>query len=250
MVPAARLHLHAIPKVPSGTVMIDAMTTSMLDRAIYSYSDVDRLVGLHGGTARRWLDGYSRAGKFYEPILREASTGTEVVTWGEMVEARLLAEFRSRDVTVQKLRPAIEQLRERFGRYPLALAQPFLEVEGRELVQIVQEEVGLDRSLQLVVVRNGQSMLTAATERFSDAVQYVDGAAGSIRPDPRTPFVVMDPARTFGQPAVRNVRTEILAGDYKAGSSRDELADLYDLTLDQVDEALRFELIVGSDRAA
>lgn len=81
-------------------------------------------------------------------------------------------------------------------------------------------------------------------------MRCVDGAAGSIQPDLRTPFVVMDPARTFGQPAVRNVRTEILAGDFKAGSSRDELADLYELTLDQVDEALRFELIVGSDRAA
>jgi predicted transcriptional regulator len=126
MMRAARLHPRAIPKLSSAAVMIDAMAISMLDRAIYSYADVDRLVGLHGGTARRWLDGYTRAGKFYEPILREASMGTEVVTWGEMVEARLLAEFRSRDVTVQKLRPAIEQLRERFGRYPLALAQPFL----------------------------------------------------------------------------------------------------------------------------
>jgi len=230
--------------------MMDAMATSLLDRAIYSYGDVDRLVGLHAGTAKRWLDGYTRAGKFYEPILRDASTGDEAVTWGEMVEARLLAEFRNRDVTVQKLRPAIEQLREQFGRYPLALARPFLEVEGRELVQVVQEQVGLDKSLQLVVVRNGQSMLTAATERFSEAVTYVDGAAGSIQPDPRTPFVRMDPARTFGQPAVRNVRTEILASDYRAGSSRDELADLYDLTADQVDEALRFELIIGSDRAA
>lgn len=230
--------------------MIDRMATSMLDRAIYSYSDVDRLVGLHPGTAKRWLDGYARAGKFYEPILREATTGAESVTWGEMVEARLLAEFRSRDVTVQSLRPAIDQLREEFGRYPLALARPFLDVEGRELVRVVQERVGLGRALQLVVVRNGQSILTAATERFSDAVHYVAGAAGSIRPDPRTPFVVMDPARTFGQPAIRNVRTEIIAGDYSAGSSRDELADLYDLSLDQVDEALRFELIVGRDRAA
>ena len=66
----------------------------------------------------------------------------------------------------------------------------------------------------------------------------------------RTPEVVMDPSRAFGQPAVRNVRTESLAEDYRAGTSRDELADLYDLTPDQVDEAIRFELIAGSERAA
>lgn len=230
--------------------MMDRMATSMLDRAIYSYSDVDRLVGVHSGTAKRWLEGYSRAGRFYDPILREAPTGSDAVTWGEMVEARLLAEFRSHDVTVQRLRPAIEQLREEFGRYPLALARPFLEVEGRELVRVVQERVGLERRLQLVVVRNGQSMLAAATQRFRGAVEYVDGAASSIRPDVRTPLVVMDPSRTFGQPAIRNVRTDALAGDYRAGSSREELADLYDLTPAQVDDALRFELIVGRDRAA
>ena len=60
----------------------------------------------------------------------------------------------------------------------------------------------------------------------------------------------MDPARTFGQPAIRNVRTDVLAEDYRAGSSREELADLYELTPAQVDAAIRFELIAGSDRAA
>ncbi|MCS3844614.1 hypothetical protein [Microbacterium sp. AK031] len=98
----------------------------MLDRALYSYADVDRLVGLHAGTSRRWLEGYSRAGKFYDPVLREQPIGDDVVTWGEMVEARPLAEFRKQDVSVQRLRPAVEQLRGEFGRYPLALARPRL----------------------------------------------------------------------------------------------------------------------------
>lgn len=223
---------------------------SLLDRAIYSYADVDRLVGVHAGTSRRWLEGYRRAGKFYEPVLRASSTGDDSVTWGEMVEARLLAEFRSRDLAVQKLRPAIELLREEFGRYPLAHARPFLDVEGQELVRVVQAKVGLEQQLQLVVVRNGQLMMAAATERFRDAVDYQDGVVGRLRPDPRTPHVVMDPARTFGQPAVRNVRTEVLAEDFRAGATRDEIADLYDLSEAQVDEALRFELIAGSNRAA
>ncbi|MFJ4045768.1 DUF433 domain-containing protein [Microbacterium sp. NPDC089987] len=231
--------------------MIERMAVSMLDRAIYSYSDVDRLVGVRAGTSRRWLEGYRRSGKFYEPILREHPTGVDQVTWGEMVEARLLAEFRDRAVTVQRLRPAVELLREEFGRYPLAQAHPFLDVEGRELVRVVQEKVGLDRSLQLVVIRNGQSMMADATERFQKAVQYNDhGVVSRFLPDPRTPEVLMDPGRTFGQPAIRSVRTEVLAENYRAGSSREELADLYELSLAQIDEAIRFELIAGTDRAA
>ncbi|MGW6199130.1 DUF433 domain-containing protein [Kribbella sp. NPDC055110] len=221
------------------------MANSLLDRAIYSYPDVDRLVGLHSGTARRWLEGYERGGRFYDPVLRAEPTGTDAVTWGEMVEARFLAEFRSRDVPVQRLRPAIIRLRNDFGRYPLAHARPFLDVEGRELVRIVQEQVGLERSLQLVVVRNGQLVLAESAQRFSSAVEYIDDIAGRLTPEIRTPDVVMDPQRSFGQPSVRNVRTESLAEDFRAGTTREDLADLYDLSHTQVDEAIRFELIAG-----
>ncbi|HZJ04721.1 MAG TPA: DUF433 domain-containing protein [Nocardioidaceae bacterium] len=226
------------------------MADSLLDRAIYCYPDVDRLVGLHSGTARRWLEGYERGGRFYDPVLRPEPTGGDDVTWGEMVEARLLAEFRSRDVPVQRLRPAIVQLRKEFGPYPLAHARPFLDVEGRELVRFVQEQVGLERPLQLVVVRNGQLVLVDAAERFRSAVEYVGDVVGRLKPDIRTPDVVMDPRHSFGQPAIRNVRTESLAEDFRAGTSREELADLYDLSTQQVDEAIRFELIAGSERAA
>ncbi|MFJ9387636.1 DUF433 domain-containing protein [Nocardioides sp. NPDC101246] len=226
------------------------MADTLLDRAIYSYADVDRLVGLHSGTARRWLEGYERGGRFYDPVLREEPQGTDLVTWGEMVEARLLAEFRSRDVPVQRLRPAVVLLRKEFGRYPLAHSRPFLDVEGRELVRVVQERVGLERPLQLVVVRNDQLVLADPAERFHAAVEYADEVAVTLRPDARTPAVVMDPHRSFGRPAIRSVRTESLAEDYRAGTDRNQLADLYDLTPEQVDEAIRFELITHSERAA
>ena len=49
---------------------------------------------------------------------------------------------------------------------------------------------------------------------------------------------------------MRNIRTNALAEDYRAGTSREDLADLYDLTLEQIDEAIRFELIVGAKRTA
>ncbi|WP_186525914.1 hypothetical protein [Leekyejoonella antrihumi] len=42
-------------------------TTSLLERAIYTYADVDRLNSLTPGTGRRWLEGYQRGGVFYEP---------------------------------------------------------------------------------------------------------------------------------------------------------------------------------------
>jgi uncharacterized protein (DUF433 family) len=168
-----------------------------------------------------------------------------------MVEARLLAEFRDRNVRLHRMRPAIVELRKEFGPYPIAYARPFLDVEGRELVRRVQDSVGLERGLQLVVVRSGQLLLTDEAERFRDSLEYdKNGAAKLLRPQPATPEVIMDPQRAFGQPAIRNVRTDTLAEEFRAGTSREVLADLYDLTADQVDNAIRFELIAGSERAA
>lgn len=80
-----------------------------------------------------------------------------------------------------------------FGRYPLAHARPFLDVEGRELIRVVQGRVGLERSLQLVVVRNGQLVLAGPAKQFQTAVGYVDDVVAHIKPDLRTPDVVMNP---------------------------------------------------------
>ena len=68
------------------------------------------------------------------------------------------------------MRPAIERLREHFNwNYPLAHAQPYLDVAGREL----EETVGLERELRFVVFRNNQVVLTERAERFRLAGAYL-----------------------------------------------------------------------------
>lgn len=66
------------------------------------------------------------------------------------------------------------------------------------------------------------------------------------REGPANPLGRDGSPQTFGQPSVRNVLGEPFAEDYRAGPGRDDLADLYDLTLQQVNGAIRFEMIAGS----
>ncbi len=103
--------------------------TSMLDREVYVYAEVDKLIGLPSGTAKRWINGYERNGKEHPPILRAAPKEGPWVTWGEFVEARMLAEYRDRKkVPILRQRGAIEELRARFNlKYPLCAfaAVPF-----------------------------------------------------------------------------------------------------------------------------
>ncbi|MEE6282849.1 DUF433 domain-containing protein [Georgenia sunbinii] len=226
---------------------VDGGKYGLLDRPMYSHADVDRHLGLHSGTARRWLNGYRRGRDEYPPVLRPSPAGEDVVTWGEFVETRLLSEYRNRGVSLQRLRPAVERLREEFGRYPLAHARPFLEVEGRELVRRIQDDVGLPRELQLVVVRSGQGLISARpVEAFVRAVDYADGMAVRLRPASSDSLVLIDPERQGGRPVVRAVPTDVLLEQFNAGESVSELAELWELSTEEIESALRYEVAAFS----
>jgi uncharacterized protein (DUF433 family) len=226
--------------------MDGAATVDLLDHPVYGLNQVDRLLGLKPGTARRWIDGYTRSDRDYPPVVRPEPTGSEIVTWGEFVETRLLAEYREAGVPMFHLRPAVERLRDRFATpYPLAHAHPFLDVTGRELVMKVQESVGLERELQLVVARNDQIVLAERAERFTRSATYrlSDGVVELLRPVAEIAEVVIDPLRQFGEPVVRAVRTEIISEQVRAGESVDAISEIYELARSEVEAAIRYELI-------
>jgi len=219
----------------------------LLNRPMYGLLQTDRLLGLRPGTARRWVDGYQRGGKQYEPFVRETSTGEEIVTWGEFVETRLLSEYRDAGVPLIRMRPAVLRLREILQtRYPLASAQTWLAVSGRELVLRVQEEVGLEHRLALVVVRTGQTIWTAPAESFRRSIEWTgdddDSQPRLIRPDRALSHVTIDPLRGFGEPVVRSVRTDTIGELFRAGESPQDIATSYDLEPALVEQAIRYEM--------
>jgi uncharacterized protein (DUF433 family) len=223
---------------------------NLLEHPVYGVAQVDRLLALPGGTAKRWIDGYERGGKKYPPVVRVEPTGDEIVTWGEFVETRLLSEYRNAGVPMVRMRPAVERLRETYGKYPLAHARPF--VNDRELVLTVQEDVGLAKELRLVLVRNGQLVLTDPAQSFFESAQFSPGSdvVERLRPVKDVDHVFLDPLRQFGEPVVRSVRTEIIAEQMRAGETIDSIAETYELARPLVEAALRYELIRGEAVAA
>lgn len=231
-----------------------AQVLDLLDRPVYGTGQVDRILGLKPGTARRWIDGYERGGQHYEPVVRHTSTGGDVVTWGEFVETRLLSEYREAGVPILRMRPTVERLRDELGTpYPLASARIWLDVSGRELVRRVQDEVGLEPRLSLVVVRSGQGVLDWSDQArgFSESNEWRDMPQGAqiseLRPNTDIKDVVLDPLLNSGEPTVRGrgVRTEIIGELFRAGETPDAIAEMYELSRSQVDAALRYELLRG-----
>lgn len=83
----------------------------------------------------------------------------------------------------------------------------------------------------------------------AERVEWRDGAPVRLFPPTRDPeeasprLVVMDPRVRFGRPVLagRGVPTDALFERFRAGDSLAELAADYDLTREEVDEAIRYE---------
>jgi len=235
----------------------------LLDRPLYGFGQVDRLLGLHGGTTARWLEGYRRLGTQYMPIIRPEPTGAEVVSWGEFVEAAFMAAYREHKIATAVIRSTVAELRDLTGeRYPLAMYRPL--VSGQELLIEADERArrGLSgrpadvpgnepgSARQLLNPKSRQAVLSAAVA-LAQRVEFDEAGVFARRYFPwQDREVAMQPDLAFGRPTVGSVRADIVAEDVAAGESEESVAHLYGLTLLQVRSAVQWERSLGHLRAA
>jgi uncharacterized protein (DUF433 family) len=214
----------------------------LLDRRVMTAQEAARQLAIPATTLIRWLEGEHRTGT--PPVLREEATGEPYVTWGEVVEARYLRAYRARNVPMQRLRPFIATMRQKFGvPYPLAHFKPF--TSGRRLLLEVQEQLDLPETLRMIYeVNTGQLILDPRVVGFLERVDFSDigeREALRIRPAGKDSPVVIDPLISSGASTVRGIRTEILAEQANAGAPVDEIAEDFRLPLDTVKAALSYE---------
>ncbi len=216
--------------------------TSLLNRPLYGMAEVDALIGLTSGTARRWIDGYTRGERCYPPLIRPEPTHDQIATWGEFVETRLISEYRDEGIRVGRLRDVIAALRSIFNtQHPPAHARPFLEIEGREIVLRVQEQVELAEELRLVV-RSGQTILVAPeVRRFQDVTTYCPTTQEATRIKLHN-TVVLDPDYASGRPVIadRPLRAETLAEAHRTGLTPADIAEMWAVDVASVRDAIHW----------
>jgi uncharacterized protein (DUF433 family) len=220
-----------------------------LERPLYLMRDVDLMLQLGKGTAKRWIDGYRRYAKQYPPIVRERRTGDDAVSWGEFVETALLSAYREAGLRIYHLRGVVERLRESLNvRYPLAHVRPLVDMPTMRLVLDAQRATGLDTDLWLVrEIGSGQLKLSEGARLFKIKTDFDTPADATekvaMRYHPLGPgtAVKIDPQQRFGQPVVRAVPTDVLAEQVRAGDPIESVAVAYQLSPDEVRQALRYE---------
>lgn len=193
------------------------------------------------GYAYKRLDGPVVAA---DPLVTTVGASGPTVPFVGLAEAYMLAAFRSAKVPMQRIRPAIRWLEENIG-LEQALASEQLMTDGAEVLWDFREHTDdpaeRDAVDGLVAVRSGQQVFRPVVRDYLRRVTYQDGWMRMIHlPGYERVDVTVDPWVNGGQPTVarRGIRVADVLNRLKAGEDRLDVAEDYDLQLNEVEALL------------
>jgi uncharacterized protein (DUF433 family) len=234
-----------------------AATIDLDDRfglPLYSVPEAAGYLGVPTSTFAAWAYGYVRKppgrsevrGDPLVAAIRPDTVGAAAIPFVGLAEGMILAAIRKAGVPLQRIRPALDRLRETFGLEHV-LASRSLYTDGAEVLYDFAERAGdtpeARSARELVVVRKGQHVFATVIDEYLQRVQFAgDGYAELIRlPRYGAADVVADPRRGFGQPifAHGGAKLEDVLGAFQAGESLEFVAQEYGVPADELEDALR-----------
>ena len=170
-----------------------------------------------------------------------------------LAEAMVLAAVRRSGVSMQRIRPALDQLQKSIG-VEHTLASKSLYTDGAELMfDYAEQRPDSDEGRllhELVVVRNGQRVFAEPIDAYLRRIEYgPDGYASLIHvPTYEHAQVVADPTPSYGAPIFERggARVDDVLQRFWTGESLDELSEEFGVPADQLEDVLR----VASRQAA
>jgi len=221
---------------------------------LYTQAEAAQYLGMAPSTFRAWARGYrntfpNRADVVGKPMITSLGQPTPAhpsIPFIGLAEGMFLAALRQAAMPMQKIRPALELVRQRLG-VEYALASRSLFVSGAELLYEVADDLGdkdrQDATKKLVVLRDGQYVFREVVERHMKQIEYdkdsADGYAAKLGlPGYEVADLSVQPGINFGRPYFTKTGTplHVVQGLLKAGEVSEDIAYDFDLPADEVTE--------------
>ena len=221
--------------------------SALLNTGIYTVPDASRLTGVSMSRIRRWLKGY-QVERESEKILRPQLWNGQLqpiddrlaLGFLDLIEVRFVDAFLKAGVTWKILREA-----RAVAQTIYKTEHPFCTLRFVTDGRCIFDSGGEGRKSSMVDLTEGQRVFPTVIKPFLKELQFAKeaGTLESWWPLGLNRFVVLDPRWSFGQPidAHGNVPTEVLFNAVKAGQSPQEVAHWYEVPLESVRDAARFE---------
>ena len=234
------------------------MAVNRFETPLYSVAEAARYLGVNDSTFRAWANGYTRRSVDHRNVRGEAIVttvsgqpkGAASVPFIGLAEGLVLAGIRKSGVPLQRIRPALDRLKDEFG-LDHVLASRRLYADGAEVLYDFGQGSEDDEDVKrLVVIRNGQHVFTEIVQAYLKRIEFApDGYAQVIRlPSYDQAEVIVNPQRGFGQPTFAHggARVEDVLGLFWAGESLATVSKEYGVPEAELEDALR----VASRRTA
>jgi uncharacterized protein (DUF433 family) len=218
------------------------MDVAEAERPTYTAAEAARYTRISPASVARWRAGYSyptaRGPRRSKPLTGGSASG--LLTFEELIEVAVVAAARRAGVTMGAVRRAVTAAADLYNtERPLVLTE--FKHDGRDLFT---RELDGARGLRYVnLSRKGQT----AWEHIKDVLQDLDYEGNlAVRwwPAGREEPIVIDPRVSFGRPYVvrKGISTDAIRSRFLARESLDSIVEDLDLTGDEAEAAIRFEL--------
>jgi uncharacterized protein (DUF433 family) len=222
-----------------------------LGKGIYTIPDTARILHLPKSRIRRWISGYCKftvdreTCTISQPVIDQgtwAIQNSRALNFYALIELYTFTALRELGVPLQKIRRARTDLIKRFNvSYPFASYE--LLCDGKQILVKFRETAS---SILMYLGENGQTALKDIVEPFCKKIDFSSQTklAEKYWPLGKSRFVVVDPNRGFGRPTIigTNITTKAVAGLVNAGDPLEEVARLYKIKSEWVEDAVEFEL--------
>lgn len=216
--------------------------------AAYTYPEASRAINVPRSTLGAWVRGQAYRRKedvgYFEPVIERPDPEDSRLSFTNLIEAHVLRALRTvHDVSMGAVREALDLAESEFGIERLLIHRQLCTSAG---------ELFLDRYHQIVSLSNSQQLVIREMfARYLSRVEYDDLdlpvrlyplTEGPLSDSPR--IIALTPYVSFGRPVVlrRGVSTAAIRSRFDAGESIEHIADDYELSREEVQEAVRYEV--------
>lgn len=221
--------------------------TDPRDRPAYGLAEAARYLKLAPATLRSWAVGRpyptTKGTGHFRPLIRPASARPPLLSFWNLAEAHVLRALRTdHRVSVKAVRQALDYAERHLDIDRLLLRRELSAGAGELFLDRYGELINLSASGQLAMRR----LLAEHLRRVDwDEWQFPVRLYPFVASDADTAGrpIVIDPAISFGRPIVvrRGITTAVIAERIDAGESVDELAEDYDLSRTEIEQAVVYE---------
>jgi len=211
-------------------------------KGIYSYSECARFLGISRQRVSGWYRGWPKGS---DRLIQSEYDGLfehPTISFLDFVDASVALTLTARHgVSIQMIRKLRRKLAEVLDTtHPFARKDFFILPTRRPIV--FSGDARTEGDYELIEVLEQQHAFPELMLPFLSRVEY-DEVTRYAQVFPLLGSVVLDPRRKYGKPIVRGtgMPTAILYECFRETQSEDEVADWYNVTAEDVLEAVRFE---------